>query len=748
MNHLIISREYPPASYPPGGIGTYVANIARLMAERGETVHVVGERWKGAPDAHETSHEGRLIVHRIGADDPLQPHWQKVTGRLGLELDGLRRTTFPDQWFAWHAAFLAEWLIEHDNIDVVEGQEWEAPLYYLLLRRALGIGPNRCPPCIVHLHSASEFVRYSNGALDAPEPYTLVKRMEEFCISSADALLCPSRCFARQCVDRYRLPAERIKVIHLPIGSVPLTERNAEVWARGSICYIGRLEPRKGIIEWIEAATRVAQENSEVKFDIVGEDNWGLQPTLARRIPRRLRSRFRFHGSKTRAEIPSILAGARAAVVPSRWENFPNVCVEAMGSGLPVIATRLGGMVELVEDGRTGWLTPDTGVAGMIDGLADALRRCLAASPAERASMGRAGAETVRRVCNNERTVDEQIAFRAEVARSGTPRSTVLASSAPSPAGVRAEQVTEQGRCEGIVVVRTGALSDAVGTLESIRSQTVQPRAVAIVYGRMPPGGKQSRMGVGSDKDAVLLYRSDRTGADAWNAGFEVLRANGRCGFWVFLDEHDHLLPDYLSRIESVFVHRPEVGVIAVWTERMAGPRPLDAPLCPEPEYQLRANEVTPASAFRAEALAESALFRPGIPREYDVWDLANGIMARGWRAAAYPEILARRRVKQQNIAFPSNTALRAIRAELLSHFAGIFTREALGLVDEHVPIPLAASPPDSLDEKSLSQFVVSFIKIIALDPRRAARGIIRRSRASLAQRRLQFGLRKGRTAV
>jgi hypothetical protein len=55
VNHLIISREYPPAAYTPGGIGAYVANIARLMADQGETVHVIGERWEGASLERETS---------------------------------------------------------------------------------------------------------------------------------------------------------------------------------------------------------------------------------------------------------------------------------------------------------------------------------------------------------------------------------------------------------------------------------------------------------------------------------------------------------------------------------------------------------------------------------------------------------------------------------------------------------------------------------------------------------------------
>src|SRR5262245_41056103 len=125
MRHLIISREYPPAAYIPGGIGAYVANTARLMAERGEIVHVIGERWQGAPLEREESLDGRLIVHRIGADDPLQPHWRNIGSCIGGEVDGLKKTAFPNQWFSWHAAYLIEWLIEQGDIDVIEGQEWE-----------------------------------------------------------------------------------------------------------------------------------------------------------------------------------------------------------------------------------------------------------------------------------------------------------------------------------------------------------------------------------------------------------------------------------------------------------------------------------------------------------------------------------------------------------------------------------------------------------------------------------------------
>jgi glycosyltransferase involved in cell wall biosynthesis len=723
MKHLIVSREYPPAAYAAGGIGAYVANIARLMAERGEIVHVIGERWKGAPLAHETSQDGRLIVHRIGADDTLQPYWRNRTNSAADELDGLKKTAFPNQWFSWHAAFLAEWLVEHEGIDVIEGQEWEAPLYYFLLRRALGIGPGRQPPCIVHLHSTSEIVRHFNGALTTPRPFILMKRMEEYCILAADALLCPSRHFASLCAERYKISVDRIRVIPLPLGAVQSLKRNHNVWARGSICFVGRLEPRKGIVEWIEAATRVSKENAEVVFDIVGADIWGLRRSLIGRIPRASRSRFRFHGVKTRDQISSVLACSRAAVVPSRWENFPYACIEAMGAGLPVIATRVGGMLELVEDARSGWLAPNTGVVGMVDGLASALRKCLAASPAELATMGCAAADTVQRVCNNERIVHAQLAFRAEVARRGACYSLAL----PSPRGKSRVDTIGETDCEGAgVIVRVRAFADARLTLESIRSQSVQPKAVAIIYSCASASRDRVCLDSRLNENTVLLYRPDRTGADAWNAGFEFLRASGRYSFWVFLDGDDYLMPHYIAKLEKSFMRRPEVGVIAVWTERTAGPEYIDAPLCPDPEWQLRTNEVPPASAFRDEALGEIPPFRSAMPREYDIYDLANAVMAKGWMAAAFPEILTRRS-KQQKIAWPNSTALRALRAELLSRFSGIITPDTLCIVDDYVPIPLADT--GSLKLKSVPQLLLFCAKFSLIHPRRAARAAVRLAR-------------------
>src|SRR6185436_18396159 len=77
VRHLILCREYPPSPYAAGGIGTYVHHIARLLAEAGETVHVIGQQWAGAPQATERRHDGRLTIHRVPLDEPVAVPWHE-----------------------------------------------------------------------------------------------------------------------------------------------------------------------------------------------------------------------------------------------------------------------------------------------------------------------------------------------------------------------------------------------------------------------------------------------------------------------------------------------------------------------------------------------------------------------------------------------------------------------------------------------------------------------------------------------
>ena len=126
--------------------------------------------------------------------------------------------------------------------------------------------------------------------------------------------------------------------------------------------YIGRLSPEKGLDCLIEAVRR-----SGVTLTLAGEGP--LEP-LIRQAVAQSSGRIRWLGRLEADRVQALVGGARAIVVPSQWyENAPLSVLEAFAAAKPVIATRIGGLPEMVTHGRTGWLVPvadPDALAGML----------------------------------------------------------------------------------------------------------------------------------------------------------------------------------------------------------------------------------------------------------------------------------------------------------------------------------------------------------------------------------------------
>lgn len=426
VNHLIVCREFPPA--PGGGIGTYTVQMARLLAAAGDTVHVLAQTWRGAERPVETTVRGHLIVHRVPFERPavFRKRVLKRAKRHDKRTVALFSSAFFPEAFSWQIASLVEDLVLRAEIDVIEAPEYQAPLHHFLLGRASGRRTGPMPPCLVHLHSPTEDIVRHNG-WDANSPFArTAKRLEDHSIRAADTLVAPSQYLARLVESRFDLSAGAINVIPYPLGDAPPIAREQSVWTTGSITYVGRLEGRKGAIQWIDAAVRAARQFPEVRFDFLGEnlldEGWlsGRQ-VVAQRIPSEMRRRFLFHGAVPRERLQSFLAQSRMVAVPSQWDNFPNACMEALASGAPVLATREGGMAEMIEHGRTGWLAarPDA------DALHQVLVEALQTPPAALVEMGRSASASIRRMCDNDEIVRRHRDLRRRMIEQGPTRSCV-----------------------------------------------------------------------------------------------------------------------------------------------------------------------------------------------------------------------------------------------------------------------------------------------------------------------------------
>ena len=212
----------------------------------------------------------------------------------------------------------------------------------------------------------------------------------------------------------------RSKSSRIRSGMSHRADRTAETWTSGTICYVGRLEPRKGVASGSWRPRSRPPTPARIRFTLVGGDTpysggggVSTREVLQSRIPAALQSRFTFFDFAAAGTARAFLARARMAVVPSRWENFPNTCIEAMSSGLPVLVSPTGGMAEMIEDGRTGWIA-----AGSIASLEAAFERALARPPHPRRD-GSAPRPPIRELCDNEDTVRRQLEFRRRVVARG-----------------------------------------------------------------------------------------------------------------------------------------------------------------------------------------------------------------------------------------------------------------------------------------------------------------------------------------
>lgn len=175
-----------------------------------------------------------------------------------------------------------------------------------------------------------------------------------------------------------------------------------------AIC-VATLNELKGHAVLLEALARGGAELERLKLDLVGSGP--LEADLREQVERLgLSERVRFHGTRSEVEVAQLLDRADLFVLASvvarngRMDGIPVALMEALATGLPVVASRLSGIPELVRDGETGLLAR----AGDPDDLARALRELLG-DPEAAVARARAGRELIEREFDIERSADRML---------------------------------------------------------------------------------------------------------------------------------------------------------------------------------------------------------------------------------------------------------------------------------------------------------------------------------------------------
>ncbi len=230
-------------------------------------------------------------------------------------------------------------------------------------------------PVIVHLHMPDIGAFFRTGRAHAAAMGWMFRH--------ADRVVALTEAMAAELRALFG-PGPRIEVLYNPVELEPLSAPPRPRTDSPTVLFLGEIGQRKGAFDLIAAAAQVLAAAPSARFQLYG--NGEVERARAEVAARGLTAQIEVPGWISGPARLEVLKAAHLLVLPSYQEGLPMSILEAMGAGLPVVATPVGGVAEAVIDGETGALVRP----GDVDGLAAALTR-LVGDPALRLRQGAAG---------------------------------------------------------------------------------------------------------------------------------------------------------------------------------------------------------------------------------------------------------------------------------------------------------------------------------------------------------------------
>ena len=335
-----------------GGLNIYVRELARELGRRGICVDIFTRRaYAEWPAVDETIGENvRVITIAAGPAAPLTPDEQY------------------EQLSEFTANLMAFATLNCLQYDVVYSHYWLSGWVAAKLKEAWGIR-------FIHMFHT---LGHMKKRIKVSEYYQPDQRImtETHILQSADRVIAATP--AEQAQLRWLYRARRSQIVVIPPGVN--TEHFNQVMSGDAarqqlglaadcdlLLFVGRIEPLKAVDTILEAL-RVLRDKApsllrSLRFMIIGGDPKGILDQEMSRL-QELSGRLgidglvSFVGAKEQAELPTYYAAAAAVIMPSDYESFGMVALEAMSSGTPVIASQVGGLQFLVRDRETGFHIP------------------------------------------------------------------------------------------------------------------------------------------------------------------------------------------------------------------------------------------------------------------------------------------------------------------------------------------------------------------------------------------------------
>lgn len=375
--HVAYAEMGYPHPHGGGGAGTYVQLIGQELVRRGHKVTVIAGACSQCPTV--TIDQG-IRVFRPTLRGVLHWYASRIRGAKSSAL-ALRNLEWGWQLY-WHVERIHR-IQPIDVLEVAEAGDW----WHLLTRHI---------PVVAHLHG-SRYTFLSQAGKPVGRSDWYHRRLELAAISRADWVVSPSQAMLDVVQQEAGRKFPHASVIPYPLDPALLKEQAAtptKPTETKVVFFAARNDPVKGADVLLAAAPLVRAMLPEVEFRF-----YGYQPEGNRPLP----SGVTCTPFLPKAELLMELHQADLCVIPSRWDNSPNTVYEAMAAGKAIVASRVGGIPELVVDGETGRLVE----VGDCNRLADAMVALLRDMSHLR-EMGHEGRRRITELADLRRNVDRR----------------------------------------------------------------------------------------------------------------------------------------------------------------------------------------------------------------------------------------------------------------------------------------------------------------------------------------------------
>ena len=621
-----VSREVAP--FEGGGIGTYVTAIARLLAPVADVKVFTTER-------HRAAHRA-LPAHQASLFDGFELLFVEEPRRWQVdETDG-----FLTLWSGRAFEAVCE-AYPGGGPDLLEFPDYLGEGFVAAqARRARDPRLARTTVC-VRAYTTGELTSILDSDLRADFETRITHQIERYALANCDHFVWPGgdvlgtyeRFFGADAI------ASPIRVRHPLLdegegGRLP--EWHPAEDGRVRLLYVGRLERRKGVFDLARAVSAISDDR--LRLTLLGGDTehapLGQSARSVLEVMLADDPRVEFLDRLPRAELPRVIDRHDAVVLPSLWECWPAVGLEALERNRPILATPTGGFNEMVEPGASGWLTDDTGpeaLARAIEGLLEKPERIgeLIAARSPRSAY--------------ERLTDAgeiRDAYLSLAAEAGSRPPAGLSSNGDAP-----------------------LVSTVVPYFHLDRF--VEP-AVASAAEQTYPSTEIIVVNDGSFRaaDAILTELAERYELRVLtqvNSGLGAARNSGiahaRGDYVMFLDADNVLLPTFVERCVEVLEANPELAYATTWLRYVdergdlwRGSITGYQPLGNWTELVDERNVAGDAAAvFRRRVFAEGLKYSPELT-SYEDWALYREMRQLGMFGTVIPERLVDYRVRETSM--------------------------------------------------------------------------------------------------